>query len=186
MSKQVKQGVVDVRKLLCADPVLMLAKLATETVDIIQRRTDEVPLRIFQSMNAASTAWHLHQWIWELASDEDRRTLARAFGASKENAVSFGEACRKHSIAITICRQIATATKHVRLEHDRDDIYAEAITSDDASEPMKVLYYCDGVAYEDWEVFQTALDFWADVYVQLGFESAHDVVAAMNAPALSE
>jgi hypothetical protein len=162
----------DTRKTLADDPILHLAKLSWEVMGIVNARHVAPPVRIFMSLNAASTAWHLHEWIWKRATPAGQEELLRivnATGGWKEYVVGI----QKSSGAIAICRQIATAAKHVTVHHDRDDIYFEVMHDDKQEDHATEITICyEGKRCSDVQVYRDALEDWSRIYAALEFDQS--------------
>lgn len=170
-------AVIDIRKTFSDDPILLLSKLGWEIAEIHERGHATLPERIYLSLNAAHSAWHMHQWIWELATEKDRDRLVAAFEMKSRSAKEFGLACRRKSGAIEVCRQISVAGKHVAMQHDRSDVFAKVLHDPDrATHAYSIRFAFDGQEFDDTVVYNEAIKFWQFVYVQLGFEKSAELL----------
>jgi hypothetical protein len=178
--------IFDVRKTLVGDDAVgLLAKLHWEIEQLEARKGEEMLVRMFMSFNAASTAWHLHEWIWKLSNEAQRGLLLDAVDAETRDWQGFVLGLQRKSPAMAICRQLANAGKHMTLKHGREDIYAELIAEGDHDYPEgAVLLLVNGERHRDIDVYAAALKLWLKVYRDLGLKHADEIRAA--APWLDE
>ena len=90
----------------------------------------------YRAFNAAVTAWHLADWVWKDMTPDQRQQLETDWktklGIDDDGVGNFRRALRLKSREIAICREIATASKHVESTQGRDesiDTVASATTS---------------------------------------------------------
>ena len=165
------------------DAVGMLAKLTWEIREICtfhEREGIDPIARTFMSYNAASTAWHLHDWFLKLLPEERHQELFDLVGAKGRKDYSI--AVQRAHGTMAICRQLANAGKHVAIDHNREDIRAEVHYNevDGRIHPSVVLHW-EGKSYLDYIVYSAALKWWARIYVQLGYKLAEDMREAVEA-----
>jgi len=171
------KDIADIRKTLAEEPVLPLSKLSWEVAEIYRCKYATPAERIFMSLNAASTAWHIHEWIWKTTDEAGRRELSRVTGAAGEGFRHFVIAVQKWSGAIGICRQLATAHKHFAINHDRPDVYYEVHHDPMLEEHGTSVTICsNGQSHQDFDVYMAALVSWGKMYVHLGYPSAEAVL----------
>ena len=150
-------------------PVFMLSKLSGELVRLRETSSSNSPIeRIWQSMNCAITAWHCHEWYWQLSDDQQRGRLARTVGTSEDQSVGkFGVACQQRCLAVALCRQIGTAAKHLEVTHDRPHVRTEPWSHEKEGVKTHAVYIFDGDdRYPDWDVYRAAFKFWSDLAVR--------------------
>ena len=90
-----------------------------------QKPTDPTEL-YFRAFNTAMTAWHLADWVWSDMTPAQRQQLetdwkVRLQVDSNDGGAFRGE-LRKVNRELAICREIATASKHVEITNSRDEI----------------------------------------------------------------
>ena len=120
-----------------ATPAHMLTKLHWE-LHQLKKYLTEKPEHIghthapsYCAFNCAVTAWHLADWTWNAASDEQRAHILDCLKlkSSTNSDKVFGKfqnAVRDKSRAIHICRQVATGSKHMTIAHNPDpDVHAK-------------------------------------------------------------
>jgi hypothetical protein len=108
------------------EPQHMLAKLLWEIRELTTNMSvwvdnEEFPVAIFTAFNAAVTAWHITDWIWQ-SSPEARAKLAKRFNFEYQETRNgirtglerFQEAVAKECRALYVCREIANGSKHMR------------------------------------------------------------------------
>lgn len=182
MAANAKAEVFDFSKTLVGDDAVgMLAKLLWEIREICtfdQREGLEPIVRTFMSYNAASTAWHVHEWFLKLLPKERHAELFAIVGAKDRK--DYGVAVQRAHGTMAICRQIANAGKHVGIDYNRDDIRAEVhyINHDGRIHPAVVLHW-EGKSYLDYVVYSAALKWWARIYVSLGYKHAEELLEAV-------
>src|SRR5690348_858795 len=104
------------------DAITWLSKLTWEIAQIFEHPKDNVSVRIYRSMNCAITAWHMVDWIYMLSDKSQRKELSRITEAHKFKDGKFDLAIQAWCPAIGLCRQIATAAKHLNVLYDRADV----------------------------------------------------------------
>lgn len=108
-------------------PQHMLSKLLWEiehlssSLSVWTKRT-EFPEPLFIVWNAAVTAWHITDWLWQ-SSPEIRAVLARRYrlnftegskNALRDGLEDFQEAVAKDCRFLYVCGEIANGSKHMR------------------------------------------------------------------------
>lgn len=169
-------SVFDPNKTLSDDPVLLLGTLAWEVNSIYKAKYATPGERIALSFHAASTAWHLHEWIWK-AADQDKRQQLRELTSCRNMSFSdFAVSVQRWAPSIGICRQIATAYKHFTIRHDRPDVRLEVHHDPKREEHAYWLMILGGGKKRvDVDVYLEALKAWSRLYVALGYESAKEI-----------
>jgi hypothetical protein len=118
------------------------------------------------AFNAAVTAWHLADWVFEDMSDEQRRQ----FGIS--TFTDLQTLAREQCRALHLCRQIATASKHrvVRVRYDDSVSTRVDFNRADAPHwPKWGLVIIDGdKSYPAIDVFEEARLYWYKFLCGLG------------------
>lgn len=88
--------------------------------------------RTFRAVNAALTAWHISDWLWDWV-EECRPELIDRFGAVLNSPLAVHESRRKRATAfqkaianryrpLAMCRTVATTFKHARSDHYPDPL----------------------------------------------------------------
>lgn len=136
----------------------------------------------FRAFNAAVTAWHLADWVWKDMTQNQRQQLETEWetklGIDDDGVGNFRHALRQKSREIAICREIATASKHVEVTRNPDktiDTVASARTSkvfDSDGNPVRAgegfvvvpawkLKVLDGDERRDFiEIIDLVIEFW--------------------------
>lgn len=176
-----KKEIFDYRKTLSDDPVLHLSKLGWEIAQIRDAKSVLPAERTFMSINAALTAWHIHEWLWKATTDEGRQELLRLSRAQGTGLKAFVLGVQRSCEAIAICRQFATAQKHFGVEHNREDVYYQMYTRADGpvEGSASMTIYAGGKAFDDVDIYTTALIAWARLYVYVGYPSAKDILSIL-------
>jgi len=120
-------------------PQHMLSKLLWE-IDSLSKslsvwtKRSEFPEPLFIVWNAAVTAWHITDWLWQ-SNPEIRAILARRYklkfvegnkNALRDGLEEFQDAIANDSRFLYVCREIANGSKHMRKNKTDLDITAEA------------------------------------------------------------
>ena len=80
----------------------------------------------YHAMNCAITAWHMADWVWMHLDEGSQRDLAAVLGLGKADLASFEAKIRADSRAINCCRDIATGSKHMKLNRKGSDPEVDA------------------------------------------------------------
>jgi hypothetical protein len=120
------------------DPQQMLAKLLWEIDHLthemsVWKDNEPFPAAVFMAFNAVVTAWHITDWLWQSGPDR-RAALAKKYGFNyvetetsiKRGLEKFQDAVRKDSLALRVCYEIATGSKHMRKNKINPDVKARA------------------------------------------------------------
>jgi hypothetical protein len=127
-----------------ATPQHMLHKLHWEIYNLRKALTERpehlghMHAPSYCAFNCAVTAWHLSDWTWQASTSEQRAFILSCIDtdANKNDFGKLQAYLRDNSRALYICRQIATGSKHVKIEkYDDPDIRAETRLE---SEPARV------------------------------------------------
>lgn len=175
------EGEIDFSKtLLGNDPVGPLSKLLWECMSIHAVGSVDPLIRMYMSQNAASTAWHLTDWSWKLCPLDKRGALVAAVEATSESWNDYAVAVRRKNEDLAICRQLATAGKHVTVSRDEmKNLSVEVETVDDTGDVL--IWIClDDQRIPDFDVYARALGWWIDLYVHVGFPEAEKLREILN------
>jgi len=179
MAANPRDEVFDFTKTLVGDDAVgMLSKLLWEMQQIFEYKGDESAIRAFMSYNAASTAWHIHEWLWKLCPDDQRSNLLEVVNAKTQDFDGYVRGLQLSNGAIAICRQIATAGKHVGVKYNRDDIAGE-IHHDAETGATAVKFKWNDRVVDDLAVYAEALHVWMRIYVGLGFKEAEKLASVV-------
>jgi hypothetical protein len=80
----------------------------------------DVEALMFVAFNAAVTAWHLGDWVWADMTEEQRDALRIEWNLELKDRTEFLFALRQRERSLAICREIATASKHVKVSQSPD------------------------------------------------------------------
>jgi hypothetical protein len=109
------------------EPQHMLSKLLWEIRELtdvmsVWTENEEFPVPIFIAFNAAVTAWHITDWLWQSRA-QTRALLAERykieFSEGTQNGLRVGLERLQSSVAadcraLHVCREIANGSKHMR------------------------------------------------------------------------
>ena len=93
----------------------LLNKLEWEEKRLKDTDEQDVEGLMYNAFNAAVTAWHIGDWVWGDMSPEQRKALQGDWGVTLDKQGIFQTALRDKAPALNICREIATASKHVKV-----------------------------------------------------------------------
>jgi hypothetical protein len=103
------------------------------------------------AFNAAVTAWHLCDWVFNDLTLEQRRELGlKKLSKLQDHAK---EQCR----ALYLCRYAATASKHWLVERNPDPTIQVVVAHEDG---WTIYFVDDGKKTPAEQVFMAARDFW--------------------------
>ena len=168
------------KTLLGKDPIGPLSKLLWECQSIHTAGDINPLVRMFMSLNAASTAWHLAEWTWKRCPPGQQVALIAAVKASKESWPEYANAIRKSNIDIAICRQLATAGKHVTVSHDEMKNLSVQIEHNDETNETLIWICLDDQRIPDIDVYARALRWWIELYIHIGFPEAQRLAEAFD------
>lgn len=120
-------------------------------------------IRVYKVMNAASTAWHLTDWVYPELTNEQR--AGRTKGPSR-GLTGYQTWLRHECGALHICRQIAIPAKHREITNHPDSKITTGMTmySVPGTGRMRILLepsiHIDGVYSSVENVLMAAEDFW--------------------------
>ncbi len=157
----------------------------------LKAASEQEPKELFyRAFNAAVTAWHLAEWVWRDMTRDQRQQLEtdwdKPLNVNDDNGGAFRHELIQINREIAICREIATASKHVEVSRNRDttiDTVASARTSRVVSSdgetvrvgkgfvvvPAWKLKVIDGSARRDFiEIIGLVIEFWTDFVDQRG------------------
>lgn len=98
----------------------LLSKLEWEIEGLRSTQTSDVSSLIYQAFNGAVTAWHLADWVWGDMTGEQRVAICNEWGLVARSIGEFRHGLRKNNWAVALCREIATASKHVQVSQSPD------------------------------------------------------------------
>ncbi|HDS1813707.1 hypothetical protein [Pseudomonas putida] len=171
-------GQIDLSKMMhSGHPVAWLSKLTWEIAEAMTCRSPNPAARVYKSMNCAITAWHMHDWIWQFSDEQMKEELAAFLKAPSFKSIGdFSRAIQRLSPAISYCRQIGTAVKHVSLAYNRPEVTTRVLRLDEEDSSGYQVMILDGSKeHLDTDVYTAALDVWSRIYVQLEFDMWEEV-----------
>ena len=102
----------------------LLEKLAWEINAIAEAPRNDQAALSYYGFNAAITAWHIADWVWRDLSIDRRQELEVQWGVhlsiERDDGNAFKGELRKRNRDLAICREIATASKHVEVTRNPD------------------------------------------------------------------
>jgi hypothetical protein len=158
------------RTLVGDDPVGMLSKLSWEIHQINEFRGKDAIVRSFLSYNAASTAWHIHEWLWKLCPEESREALLDTVNADPRDFAGFKAGLKNSSESFAVCRDLATAGKHIEVRGEHGVTVRVVRPSDDRDVYIDLQW--GGQTFRDVQVYYDALRLWIRIYHALGYPQA--------------
>ena len=168
----------------------VLKKLEWEQRGLKATSKQEPKELYYRAFNAAVTVWHLAEWVWSDMTRDQRQQLEtdwdKQLNVNDDNGRAFRRELIQINREIAICREIATASKHVKVSRNRDNTIdtvskmrtSRVVSSDD--EPVMVgehfvvvpewkLEVLDGPARRDFiEIIDLVIEFWTDFVDQRG------------------
>jgi hypothetical protein len=152
------------------------------------------PSPIYWAFNCAVTAWHLVDWIWADATDEQKAKLASTYGFNQaDGRDAFAKALLDLVPELAACSDIANGSKHFKLTRPKTSVEAEtnfAVVVDPAMTGLSRGDYL--LAMHVWlpgrnmtagYFFDTLLAFWHDLMRSIGmFENAQCVIDMLPPP----
>ena len=145
----------------------LLDKLKREIDRLISAADDDFDAHNDSAFNAAVTAWHLCDWVFE------DMTEAHCDKFNIHSRKQMQDYARTHCRALHLCRQVATASKHWRIERHPDPNVRVITTANPIPttsetewpklyiEPGCYVYFDDdGEVKAAEDVFSEAFDFW--------------------------
>lgn len=121
------------------EPQHMLSKLLWEIDKLITSlsvwtKNEGFPEPIFIAFNAAVTAWHMTDWLWQ-SRPETRELLSKRYSFAfnegtrnglREGLEAFQDAVAAESRHLYVCREVANGSKHMRKSRSDPDVSAVA------------------------------------------------------------
>ena len=157
----------------------LLHKLEWELAGLKSADNQDLSHLAFAAFNTAITAWHLSDWVWADMSDAQRAELSENWKTPLKGIGDFRARLRQENRSIAICREIATASKHVSVTQSPEPNIA-TVASAKASQVMNgsdivvvgesaivvstwTLKIIDGGNIDEFiAVVNSALEFWSD------------------------
>lgn len=166
----------------------LLAKLEWEINRLKDTPPNDADSLMYGAFNAAVTAWHIADWAWADMSEDQKDCLRTGWQADLElwgitlrDGGNFLHALRKKNRDLAICREIATASKHVEVTQHPDPTIDTAVSASDSrvlsnggetvtdindqfvTVPRFVLKVSDGAERRPFlEVLDGTLKFWTE------------------------
>jgi hypothetical protein len=122
------------------------------------------------AFNAAVTAWHLADWVFNDMTSNQRQQLGFAKLGDLQNHVR--DNCR----ALYLCRQVATASKHWAVSNHPDPQVQVVVACDDDA-GWGAYFEDDGNPIAADQVFARALGFWTDFIYRHNIARASDGIS---------
>jgi len=180
MADGTEEGIDFSKTLLGKDPIGPLSKLLWECQQIHGERGSEPLIRMFMSQNAAATAWHMADWTWMRCPPGQRAKLAGVIGAKDESWPAFANRVREVNTDIAICRELATAGKHVVISRGEMKNLTVEVEHDHQASETRIWICLDGERIPDIDVYARALRWWIGLYIHMGFPEAERLTAALD------
>ncbi|EIL94717.1 hypothetical protein UU7_01112 [Rhodanobacter spathiphylli B39] len=162
------------------DPIGPLSKLLWECQQIHAAKDVDPLVRMFMSQNAAASAWHLTDWIWVRCPPERLDDLRAAVRCKGDQFSDFASAVREASLDVAICRQLATAGKHVSVKRGEMKNLSIEVEHNEDKNQSSVWICLDGKRSSDNDVYAGALRWWIDLYIHVGFPEAQNLLRALG------
>jgi len=103
----------------------LLEKLRWERDELVDASRQAPDRLCYCAFNASVTAWHLADWVWRDLTLRQRQVLEKKSGESldteNERGGAFRHYLKTNSRALAICRELATASKHVEVTQGADE-----------------------------------------------------------------
>lgn len=146
----------------------VLAKLQWEVDELAETRAVDIHLIAYRSINCAMTAWHMCDWLFaECERTPSVREAPTNIAHRKISSLGDMQAWAREERSIAICRQIATAAKHVEVTQHPDPAVKAQYEVGGKGMPVRdedgwpKLVICDGQeTHRPHHVFVDALRFW--------------------------
>lgn len=86
---------------------------------------------LYIAFNCAVTAWHMADWVWHCANDQQRSTLEGSLsfkrtGDERESLRAFQRALGDKLPQLAACREFANGSKHFKLDKPKDGFQVDA------------------------------------------------------------
>lgn len=145
--------------------LLEKAKRELERLKRAQYSLDEMGFVSDHGLNCAITVWHVADWVWKAYNPNNVKNL-QCLGLTKFD--DLHSLIRRESGALAICYEIATGSKHMKLEKGtgfKPQVVATEVSAGPAtvtSGPFKVLKVelQNGQRKRAEEIFKEAIEYW--------------------------
>lgn len=140
-----------------------LDKLDWEVHELAHTRPHQMDVLAFRSINCATTAWHMCDWVFA-DCERDPGTRSRLAALAHREIAKLADVqawARAESRPVAICRVIATAGKHFKVLHHPDPSVRATYVRDEQEWFRHELVIHDGTeTHKPHHVFVDALRFW--------------------------
>lgn len=145
-------------------PYDLLGKLYSDMNDLSEAPTWNSSLRSYRAINCFLTLWHMTDWFW-VALRKDKTAFARWRNEHpKETIDMFRERLCQMSPAMRAAQQIATASKHLNVNHNDagvvTDILYQAENEQGYRQPIDIVIRIDGIIVSVEMALAEGRDFW--------------------------
>ena len=159
-------------------PLFMPSKLKWELEQLVQTRGFEAA---YLSLTCATTAWHVCDWFWQLNDQNGRDRIATSLGHKPYSKLGdFSRLVQEASEAVAVCRQLATAAKHLSVQHYASAQLSTSLRLGDGKdgdiEGHFVQIEYAGRTFIDRQLYKEALIFWLELYVDAELPEWHQLV----------
>jgi hypothetical protein len=150
-------------------PYALLGKLYSDVQDLSEAPAWNSSLRAYRSIDCFLTLWHLADWFWvALRKDKyafDQWKMADPEAREINDPNELKEWLCQKSVAMRVAQQVATASKHVRVQHEDVGVVAEIDLGENGS-PLDVVVRIDGHSVHVELIVSQGRDFWRQLLDQ--------------------
>ncbi len=142
------------------------------------------------AFNAAVTAWHITDWVWQSLSEAEQAAICSEFDPKKIGLNEFKHGMGRLSRDLKICQQIANGSKHYRLDRPDKDLTVKlrwrrrkarsgelSAGSPIATYKFEFVVLDNEIEKDAVSVFRAVEKFWQDWLGKWGFAEATLVMA---------
>jgi hypothetical protein len=108
----------------------LLRKLEWELSCLRDTTGDDPEPLMFFAFNAAVTAWHLGDWVWSDMTDVQRNDLQVEWEIDDMTKGNFRFEVRNKNRSLALCREVATASKHVEILQSPDPLVRTEVSAE--------------------------------------------------------
>lgn len=141
-------------------PRELLSKLLWE-IESLADPTTGITVQGYNCFNAAVTAWHLTDWVWQ------------TYHRDEFSVQEFQRQIRKMSLELAVCDQLANGSKHFEKDkYNREDVYSaieesvviyrSATGEHKFVQEPSIFVYADGYAWGPFALFYEVHNFWLE------------------------
>lgn len=127
------------------------------------------------AFNACLSIWHLVDWTFKNANEDDKERLAAQLGMEIVKQSDLAIAVQKACYANRICRVMATASKHVEVDKFPDEtiqtyvnLYEQVIDGDERYLFRWAVSF-EGDVIEASKMLADAISFWERLFREIGW-----------------